>query len=451
MLRAFSLLLAATMASTASAGSNLVKNGDFEQGLTGWSTFWSRSGGGSAELATEQPQQGKQAARIQYDGKEDWSFPQTESLRVQPGDIFELSGWIRMRGEGSASLSVILYDAENKSLSWDFGGRPIHRGEPWHQVHTRFMIPPSGATVVPRLMGYGAAEVWLDDVALVKTGTIEQLQARELPATISIESPSLRVTFAPPTATVHVLDKRTQREFTQQPGSTLVVLGASSQDNQITFQLLKPDDVLTVDGTIRLEPDAAEFVVELTGKGEMRQLLSFPLPFDTRPGQFLIVPVNEGISYPVDDATLPTMQYHLFGGHGLCMGFWGCTDLQSGLMAIVETPDDARDRNSATRRASLPGSPVGCSERPVRSRAVSATSRWTRAGTSPCANAIANTPNRSVVSRRWQRNAKKTPTWTDCLARSTSGAGISRERTCARRCKDSASSGFSGVAAARPS
>ncbi len=35
------------------------------------------------------------------------------------------------------------------------------------------------------------------------------------------------------------------------------------------------------------------------------------------------------------------MSYHLYGGHGLCMGCWGRTDVTTGVMAIVETPDDA--------------------------------------------------------------------------------------------------------------
>ena len=40
----------------------------------------------------------------------------------------------------------------------------------------RFVIPAKGATIAPRLMGQGPAEVWLDDVSLVKTGTISELQ-----------------------------------------------------------------------------------------------------------------------------------------------------------------------------------------------------------------------------------------------------------------------------------
>ncbi len=35
------------------------------------------------------------------------------------------------------------------------------------------------------------------------------------------------------------------------------------------------------------------------------------------------------------------MHYYLYGGHGLCMAWYGVTDLDRGLMTLVETPDDA--------------------------------------------------------------------------------------------------------------
>ncbi len=44
-------------------------------------------------------------------------------------------------------------------------------------------------------MGFGPAEIWLDGVSLVKTGSVNQLQARDLPAEVTIESPLLRVSF----------------------------------------------------------------------------------------------------------------------------------------------------------------------------------------------------------------------------------------------------------------
>jgi hypothetical protein len=51
--------------------------------------------------------------------------------------------------------------------------------------------------------------------------------------------------------------------------------------------------------------------------------------------------MNEGISYPVDDATVETFKLIAYGGHGICMPFWGVTDGQRGYMTIIETPDDA--------------------------------------------------------------------------------------------------------------
>ena len=323
------------------AGQELIQNGEFEQGRTGWGKFWSRTGDGQAEIVANTVHGGQQAAHVQYAGDQDWSFPQDKQLQVQPGDILELSGWLQTRGEGRVTLSVILYDSDQKSLSWSFGGSSVSQVGAWRQVRCRFVIPRNGATILPRLMGYGPSEVWLDDVSLVKTGVIDELKSQDLPDQLTLSNRSLEVIFHPRQATLTVKDRRTGQEYQQRGDDLVVVLGARQSDAGIAFQLLKPDDVLTIDGTIQIEPDAPEFVVELTADHEMRAPLRFPAAFLTEPGQYLIMPVNEGMSYPVDDESLPAMSYHLAGGHGLCMGFWGCTDLTRSLLAIVETPDDA--------------------------------------------------------------------------------------------------------------
>ena len=92
---------------------------------------------------------------------------------------------------------------------------------------------------------------------------------------------------------------------------------------------------------LTLEPDRPELAIELKGSGELSQSLAYPYAFTTAKRDFLVLPVNEGMSYPVDDASLPAMHYILYGGHGLCMAWWGVTDGRRGVMAIVETPDDA--------------------------------------------------------------------------------------------------------------
>ncbi len=92
---------------------------------------------------------------------------------------------------------------------------------------------------------------------------------------------------------------------------------------------------------MELAADGPELVLELTADGEMHSALRFPYPFETAPGDYLVVPMNEGISYPVEDQSAPLHRLITYGGHGICMAFWGVTDGQAGQMAIFETSDDA--------------------------------------------------------------------------------------------------------------
>ncbi len=47
--------------------------------------------------------------------------------------------------------------------------------------------------------------------------------------------------------------------------------------------------------------------------------------------------MNEGISYPAGDASIPPAYHYFYGGHGLCMAWYGQTDGRRGVMTIVET------------------------------------------------------------------------------------------------------------------
>src|SRR4029077_682865 len=84
-----------------------------------------------------------------------------------------------------------------------------------------------------------------------------------------------------------------------------------------------------------------EFTLELAATGELRSPMRVTYPFATAPGDYLVVPMNEGISYPVTDESVPLHRLVAYGGHGLCMAFWGVSNGQAGQMAIIETPDDA--------------------------------------------------------------------------------------------------------------
>ncbi len=339
-----SLLVILLAASTAAAGQNLIVGGDFEEPVHGWRDYWSRDGQGKMLADTSVFQSGKQALRVEHPGGDDWSVQQEVSLPVEPGEIYELAGSLRVEGEGTATLCVILYDRQKKTLSWTFGGQTVGSSGQWQSVKSRFLVPAAGATITARLIGTGPATVWADDLVLRRTGNLAELRGENLPRSVTVQNDLVAIEFDTERAAFTLTDRRSGQRQAQQPADGVAVLKAQEDAGRLRLRLLEPRTMGELEVTAELVQGAAEVAIGIEGTGQMETALAFPAPFETRAGDYLILPVNEGISYPVDDATLPEMSYYLYGGHGLCMGWYGSTDTKRGLMTIVETPDDASVR-----------------------------------------------------------------------------------------------------------
>ncbi len=328
----------------ASAAENLLAGGGFERGLAGWSELWTRTPGGKTVLDRGLRHGGRQSLRIEHTGSRDWSFNRESQLQVAPGQIYQLSAWVRLRGEGSTTLCVSLHDAQDKVTDWSFGAATSRATPGWRPLRSRFVVPPGTKTMLPRVIGQGPAKVWLDDVVLSLEGTLDQLRSKDLPRILTISNRFLVVTLRTANGTLSVLDRRTNRMWTQSPTGELVILEAKPARNGLDVRLLDPVTMLELDVAVRLDARRPELLLELSASGELGSSLAFPQPFLTAKGSLLVMPINEGISYPVDDRSLPEMRYHLYGGHGLCMAWYGVTDGVRGLMTIIETPDDAAVR-----------------------------------------------------------------------------------------------------------
>ncbi len=339
-------LLIAVLASSglAAAADNLLEDGDFERGLAGWSELWTRTPGGKTLLDSGLRHGGRHSLRIEHTGSRDWSFHRKSELQVAPGQIYQLSGWVRVQGEGSTTLSVTLRDARDEVTDWTFGAATTGPTAGWRRLSSRFVIPPGTKTMLPRLIGHGPAKVWLDDVVLSLVGTLDELRAKDLPERLRASNKVLEVTLQVADGTLSVADRRTGQKWMQRAAGNLVVLDARPAKGGLDLRLLEPARMLRLAAAVRLDPQRPELVLELAAKGELAGPLRFPRPFVSGKGSFLVMPLNEGISYPVDDRSLTEMWYHLYGGHGLCMAWYGVTDGERGLMTIVETPDDAAVR-----------------------------------------------------------------------------------------------------------
>ena len=280
-MRFIALFLILLAPQAAVADENLVVDGDFEQGLAGWNEAWSRTPGIRATLDRQRVRGGSQSVRIEHTGSRDWSFQQARPLDVAPGEIYELTGWVRVEGEGDAVLCVTLYAPDKDVISWSFGGRRTPSTAEWRRLRSRFVVPPRGAAITPRLIGNGPTTVWFDDVSLKRSGVLEAMRSNDLPETLTAENPHLKVTLHTADGRLDVADRRAGRAWTQAAGRGPFVLDARPAEGGFDLRLLEPAGALEIKATIRLDPRRPDLLVELVGEGEMPDRLRYPAPFLT--------------------------------------------------------------------------------------------------------------------------------------------------------------------------
>lgn len=335
----FCLLVCAS----AHVDANLVQNGGFESGLTGWRPFWSRQpGAGRVIVEDRDVHSGTRAARIEHAGEEDWSFEPECRVAVKPGQIFQLDVWAKVQGAGALTLCASTWDGQGKNLSWNEGERTITQVDQWTRITSRFIVADGVAQIQPRLLGYGKAAAWVDDFSLVELAMPAKANRGRLPPQLALTNAALIVTVNTSDATVDVLDRRTDRVWRQKPAqSGIVVTDAHIEPDRIELKLWHAPSALELKSTLLLDNSRPEFTLTVDGDGELPTPLKYPCPFASAPKDRLIVPMNEGISYPVEDPSIETFRLIAYGGHGICMSFWGVTDERQGYGAIIETPDDA--------------------------------------------------------------------------------------------------------------
>ena len=280
---------------------------------------------------------------VRHTGKLDWSVNGLPRIEVKHGDVFELRCETEALGDMPdsfpVSLSAILRDANGKELSWSFGTASAKPGNP---LKATFMVPAGVTTVQPRLMGKGPVGARVRNVRALRTGNI--CPKGELEAPCAFAGGSLRGSVSG--AGFEVEDIRTGRKWKPASGLRLTVEEISRRreaDGAIRVEFISPETMKRWQAVYRVEKDCPEVVVTVEGEGEMRSSFAYPVAFATQKGDRLIVPMNEGISYPADEPDEIPKRLIAYGGHGICMAFFGVQDdaTGAGWMAILETPDDA--------------------------------------------------------------------------------------------------------------
>lgn len=172
-----------------------------------------------------------------------------------------------------------------------------------------------------------------------------------------LENAFLKIRFASSAqagtgARFDVLDKRTQRTWTQRDAGIKATGFRRSQDAAaFDLKLAKGPQGCRV--TVRLDSDKPEFTVELAGPTDTEVSGFFPYPpaFAAAAGDRIIVPIGEGLSYPAETEDAPLGSRPYYSGHGITMAFFAAMEdktLPSGeatggsaYLAICETPDNS--------------------------------------------------------------------------------------------------------------
>jgi len=309
-----------------------------------WQPLWARAEGAATQaIDAAVARDGRPSLRIEHTAARDWSLYPSDRFAVKSGDLLDLSAWVKVTGEGSAETGFVLYDARDEAREWSYGAARTRHTDAWRLLESRILVPPGVTCVRPRLIGDGPATVWMSGFRLTAADNIGD-RRRGLAPTLSVENDSLSVELRTEDATLAVTDKRTGQVWTQMPVATdLAVTDVKPMGRRgWRLALLHVATGQSLAADVQLDERAPEVTVTLSGDVALDRPLAFPAPFASGTNTSLVIPMNEGISYPVTDTSIPEWRLVAYGGHGICMGFWGVEAADGrAQMTLLETPDDA--------------------------------------------------------------------------------------------------------------
>ena len=280
---------------------------------------------------------------VRHTGPADWSVNCFPCIAVKHGDVFELTcetaALADVPDSCSVRMSAVLRDEKGNAIAWSYGAAHAKPGSP---IRTAFMVPRAVATIQPRVIGAGVTGVRVRNARVVRK---ENALPKALPALATVfKNEQLRGSVRG--TGFSVTDKRTGRRWQPcvQQSRTVEEIGRwVKDDGTVCMEYIHPESLTRWQAEYRVAKDRPEVTVTLTGEGPLAGAISYPAAFATQKGDRLIVPMNEGISYPADEPDEIPGRLIAYGGHGICMAFFGVQDdaTGAGWMAIIETPDDA--------------------------------------------------------------------------------------------------------------
>lgn len=295
---------------------------------------------------------GEGAWRVTHTGEADWAFNPYPRFDVKPGEVYVFEAACKAAPNAAskrgALLCVALFDAKGAPVDWAWARRGL---KPGGKAVSRYLVPEGAAFMQPRIIGDGSFDsVFCDLRFSAEEGIVLPAGADGV---LKVSSAVLELGLDRKSGALSVTDRRTGRTWQSQTGrdgaARAMVVESAQTDGGLAVTMLNPQTLDKFKARFTLEKDRPEFIVEVSGEGQLAASLDYPRPFQTKPGDRLVYPHNEGMGFPVEEKHPIGDRYEAWSGSGLCMAFFGVIEDKTGAgwMTILETEADASMR---TRR-----------------------------------------------------------------------------------------------------
>lgn len=318
-------------------GTNLVSNAGFDRGWDSWQNPWSRKDGAVSASIVPGRKAGTNAIFVKHTDTQDWAVSQVLQIAVKAREIYELSAWMKTEG-GTGTISVVARDGSDTTLNWELG-QIGPKKQDWQYVHRVIAIPRTCTTIQFRIVGTGAGQTWVEAPSLVQTAVASVLKIDP----VTLKGQTLTLTVAPDGSMVASPKVGKPWRYRAWPGEILIKSFNATDGHTAKFEGLDLTNDLPMTVTIGVDNLKPEATISCQASGPMSNDIALTGSIETEHGQWVVLPMNEGIRFPVEDQTIEGWSLITYGGHGLCMPWSGVVDPKTGAgtMTIVETPNDA--------------------------------------------------------------------------------------------------------------
>ncbi len=275
---------------------------------------------------------------IEYKASDDFSISINNEMNVSEGEMYLFASNIFLP-KGNISANFILYDENNNVIDWCGGITTLTPANGYQALYCLIFVNSEIKKIRPRFTGEGNTIAKIKNTSLYKIENMQNMNS-------CIENEYLKVICNAQTLSVNVFDKRNGILYEQCSENLkgIIFTESSVLENEIQLTSYDKKGKPIIKSMIKFNSEnQASLDYSLSMPHDYTfSSFSFPQKSISKEGDYLVLPVNEGMCFDYNDEQAFHGELVTYSGHGLCMPFFGITNQTTGagFISIIKNPDD---------------------------------------------------------------------------------------------------------------